>query len=267
MSTSSTREVPSTAASTDEDPRTEAERRSVLGRAAALLNAFTEREPVLSLGQLTERTALPRSTAHRLAESLVSVGWLERDLAGYRVGLRLFEVGALVINVNRLRDSASVWLQEAHEMSRNAVHLAVLDGFDVVYLDKVCSRELDVPSRIGGRMPAYCTALGKAILAFAPEADIDLLIGDGLRARTARTVVVPAAFRASIAETRAVGVAFESEEAVLGVSCVAAPIRGSGRAIASISITGPSRRFDADRNARIVKRAAEGIWSDLFRPR
>ena len=152
-------------------------------------------------------------------------------------------------------------------MSRHAVHLAVLDGVDVVYLNKVCSRELDLPSRIGGRMPAYCTALGKAILAFASESDIDLLIRDGLRARTARTVVAPAAFRASIAETRIVGVAFESEEAVRGVSCGAAPIRGSGRAIASISITGPSLCFDPDRNARIVKRAAEGIWGSLFRSR
>jgi DNA-binding IclR family transcriptional regulator len=259
MSASSTRVDPM-----EEDSSAEAERRSVLGRAAALLNAFTETEPVLSLGQLTERTGLPRSTTHRLAESLVTIGWLERDLAGYRVGMRLFEVGALVINVNRIRDSASVWMQEAHELSRNAVHLAVLDGFDVVYLDKVCSRELDVPSRIGGRMPAYCTALGKAILAFASESDIELLIRDGLRARTARTVVAPAVFRASIAETKIVGVAFEYEEAVLGVSCVAAPIRGSGRAIASISITGPSRSFDAARNARIVKRAADGIWTNLF---
>lgn len=247
-----------------DESRADTERRSVLGRAAALLNAFTETEPVLTLGQLTERAALPRSTAHRLAESLVTIGWLERDLAGYRVGMRLFEVGALVINVNRIRDSASVWMQEAHEMSRNAVHLAVLDGFDVVYLNKVCSRELEVPSRIGGRMPAYCTALGKAILAFS-EADIELLLREGLRARTARTVVAPAAFRASIAETRIAGVAFESEEAVQGVSCVAAPIRGAGRAIASISITGPSLSFDSDRNARIVKRAAEGIWSSLFR--
>ncbi len=267
MSASSTHEVLNAVASADDDSHAEAERRSVLGRAAALLNAFTDTEPVLSLGQLTERAALPRSTVHRLAESLVSIGWLERDLAGYRVGMRLFEVGALVINVNRLRDSASVWMQEAHERSRNAVHLAVLDGFDVVYLDKVCSRELEVPSRIGGRMPAYCTALGKAILAFASAADIDLLIRHGLRARTAHTVVAPAAFRASIAETRAAGVAFESEEAVLGVSCVAAPIRGSGRAIASISITGPSHSFDAERNARIVKRAADGIWSNLFRSR
>jgi len=240
-------------------------RRSVLGRAAALLNAFTATEPVLSLGQLTERTELPRSTAHRLAESLVTIGWLERDLAGYRVGMRLFEVGALVINVNRIRDSAAVWMQEAHELSRHAVHLAVLDGFDVVYLNKVCSRELDIPSRIGGRMPAHCTALGKAILAFASDSDIDLLVRHGLRARTAHTVVAPAAFRASLAETTVAGVAFEVEEAVRGVSCVAAPIRGSGRAIASISVTGPSYAFDTDRNARIVKRAAEGIWCSLFR--
>jgi DNA-binding IclR family transcriptional regulator len=251
----------------DDERTTEADRRSVLGRVATVLSAFTATEPVLSLGQLTERTELPRSTAHRLAESLVAVGWLERDLAGYRVGMRLFEVGALAINVSRIRDSASVWMQEAHEMSRHAVHLAVLDGFDVVYLNKVNSRELDVPSRIGGRMPAHCTALGKAILAFASDADIDLVIRHGLRARTRHTVVAPAAFRTSLAETKIVGVAFEYEEAVRGVSCVAAPIRGSGRAIASISITGPSRNFDPDRSARIVRRAAEGIWSTLFRSR
>lgn len=245
----------------------EAERRSVLGRAAALLNAFTSTDAVLSLGQITERTGLPRSTAHRLAETLVSIGWLERDLTNYRVGMRLFEVGTLAVKVNRLRDAAAVWLQDAHEQSRHAVHLAVLEGFDVVYLDKVCSRELDVPSRIGGRMPAHCTALGKAILAYASDDDIERLIRHGLQARTAHTVVAPAALRAALAETKVLGVAYEHGEAVRGVSCVAAPIRGSGRAIASISITGPSSGFDPDRNARIVTRAADGIWTALFRTR
>jgi DNA-binding IclR family transcriptional regulator len=245
----------------------DAERRSVLGRAATVLNAFTSTDSVLSLGQITERTGLPRSTAHRLAESLVAIGWLERDLTYYRVGMRLFEVGTLAVKVNRIRDSAAVWMQDAHESSRQAVHLAVLDGFDVVYLNKVCSRDLDVPSRIGGRMPAHCTALGKAILAFAPDDDIDRFVRHGLRARTAHTVVAPAAFLASLAETKVLGVAYEHEEAVRGVSCVAAPIRRSGRAIASISLTGPASSFDPDRNARVVKRAAEGIWSTLFRSR
>jgi len=238
----------------------------VLGRAAMLLDAFTSTDAVLSLGQITERTGLPRSTAHRLAESLVAIGWLERDLTHYRVGMRLFEVGALAVKVNRLRDSAAVWMQDAHEQSRLAVHLAVLDGFDVVYLSKVSSRELDVPSRIGGRMPAHCTALGKAILAFASDDEIDAVVRHGLRARTAHTVVAPAAFRAALAETKVLGVAYEHGEAVRGVSCVAAPIRSSGRAIASISITGPSSGFDPDRNAAIVKRAAEGIWATRFGP-
>jgi DNA-binding IclR family transcriptional regulator len=246
----------------------EGERRSVLGRAAAILNAFQAADPVLSLGELTERTGLPRSTVHRFAESLVAIGWLERSLSGYRVGMRLFEVGALVANVNRIRNSAGVWMQEAHELSRLCVHLAVLDGFDVVYLDKITGRGLTtLPSRIGGRMPAHCTGLGKAMLAFASEEDIDAVVRRGLGALTPYTVVAPAAFRATLALTREAGVAVEVEEAVRGVACVAAPIRGSGRAIASISITGPSHGFELERNSTIVRRAADGIWTDLFGPR
>jgi DNA-binding IclR family transcriptional regulator len=235
-----------------------------LGRAAAIINAFDCETPVLGLNDLTERTGLPRSTVHRFAEQLVAIGWLERVVSGYRIGMRLFEVGALVASLNRLRNSAGPWLQKAHEISRLSVHLGVLDGFDVVYVDKIPARGVNLPTRMGGRMPAHCTGLGKAMLAYAGERHVEALVRQGLGARTPYTIVSPNAFRMALAQVRETGVAIDVEEAVRGVACVAAPIRGAGRAIAAISITGPRDGFDIPRFAGAVKAAADGTWVDMW---
>ena len=123
--------------------------RSVLGRAAMILNGFGDNQPSLTLNELTNRCGLPRSTVHRFAEQLVAIGWLERASSGYRVGTRLFEVGSQAEQLNRLRAAAEPWMQRLHETSRMCVHLAILDGSEVLYIDKITARDVNVPSRIG----------------------------------------------------------------------------------------------------------------------
>lgn len=237
--------------------------RSVLGRAAIVLEAFVD-ESVLSLADLTAATGLPRSTVYRFAEQLVTIQWLDRVSSGYRVGMRLFEIGGRASTVNRLRESASPWLLQAQQQSKLAVHLGVLSGHEVVYLDRlVCSR-FQVPSRLGARRPAHCTALGKAMLAHEPDANIGDYLRDHLDPVTPATLTAPGALKASLEQAVVDGVAFEHDEAVSGLTCVAAAIRGSGRAVGAVSIVGPSRGYDERANASIVRAAAAGIWGELF---
>ena len=237
---------------------------SVLARAATILDAFDGTTPVLSLSELSARAALPKSTVHRFAEQLLSLGWLERAAGGYRVGMRLFEVGGLAERRNRMRDRAIPFMHQLSTATRCAVHLAVLDRSEVVYLEKLPIRGLELPTREGGRMPAYCTSLGKALLAFAGDDEIERAIALGMPRRTPNTIVTPEALREELATVRRVGLAYDREEGCVGIACVAAPIRGAGRAIGAVSVTGFSSQIDFRIASTAVRRSADGIWQELF---
>lgn len=237
---------------------------SVLLRVASLLDAFREGEVVLSLSQLVERSGLPKSTAHRLAEQLTSIGWLERDVFGYRIGIRLFEIGGLAERYRTMRERALPHLQRLCSKTGLAVQLGVLDGADVVYLERVLVRGFTLPTRSGGRQPAYCTALGKAILAFSSEEHVQLAVAAGLVPRTAHTITTAAQFARELERIRTDTFAVDREESYAGISCVAVPLRGSGTAIAAISVSGPPSRVSADQLAPVVRGTAIAVWQDVF---
>ena len=240
-------------------------RESVAGRISSIIDAFDAASPTLSLSQLTERTGLPKSTVHRMADQLVDLRWLERTSTGYRLGMRFFEVGGLVASRGHLRERALPYLQDLQAASRHAVHLGILEGNDVVILEKLYGHgSPNLPTRVGGRMPAHCTAAGKALLAFAPEKVVDEVVDAGLVRRTGRTIVVPELFRQELATIRTAHWALETEENVPGTRCVAAPIRGSGRAIAAVSVSGPVHKVDVSRVVPLVRRCAADIWTQLF---
>lgn len=242
----------------------EVDANSVLGRAAMIVNAFDNGKPVLTLTEITTITGLPRSTVHRFAEQLIAIGWLERAASGYRVGTRLFEVGSRSERLDRLRRAANPWMFRLHEASRLTVHLAVLDGDEILYVDKIAARGHSLPSRVGHRMDAHCTALGRAMIAHTSATEIERVVHSGLQQHTPHTATTPSEFRAKLDDVLHTGVAVDDEEAVAGNMCVAAPIRGSGRAVAAISITGPRADFDLKRHATNARTAASGIWNDLF---
>lgn len=236
----------------------------MLARAGTILDAFDAGSPVLRLSELAARAGLPKSTVHRFAEQLLDLGWLERAAGGYRVGIRLFEVGGLADRRNRLRDKALGHLHVLSVSTGCAAHLGVLDSGEVVYLEKLPIRGLTIPTRDGGRMPAHCTALGKVMLAFAPPAETERVIGAGLEARTEATIVDAGRLRTELDTIRSRGVAYDREEACRGVSCVAAPIRGAGRAIAAVSATGWTQRFDFAAVEVMVRRTALAVWDEMF---
>ena len=238
---------------------------SVLGRAFTLLTAFRVGDDELTLAQLCRRTGLPKATAHRLLAELSAWDVVERTPTGLRLGMRLFELGQLVPRQRGLREAAAPFLADLFEATHETVHLAILDGIEVVYLHKLdATSGPKIPSRIGGRMPAHCTGVGKAMLAFAPRAVLEQVLAAGLARRTPRTVIAPGLLGRELAAIREHGVAEEHEESTVGIACVAAPVLDTtGRAVAAISITGWANRLDTHRFAPAVRTAALGLSRTL----
>ena len=231
----------------------------VLNRAVDVLTAFT-RGPgtVLSLAELARRTGLPKPTLHRLLATLDALCLVERTANGYQLGIRLFELGEHVPRKQRLREAALPFLQDLFEASHDTVHLAVLDGTDVVYLERIRGHHSVKPaSRVGGRLPAFCTGVGKAQLAFVPDA-IAAVMAMPLVARTAYTVTDHQVLAAQLERVRETGIAFDREENTIGVVCVAAPILVDGRPVGAVSVT-CAQPTDPERYASAVKFAALGI--------
>jgi len=241
----------------------------MVGRAFTLLTAFRPGDGELGLAELCRRTAIAKPTAHRLLGELAEWGIVERtDTGTWRLGLRLFELGQLVPRQRDLLEVAAPFLADLFEATRETVHLAVPDGTDVVYVQKLTvSGSPDIPSRLGGRMPAYCTGVGKALLAFGPPERLAAVVAAGLERRTPRTVIAPGLLRAELNTIRRTGIAEEHEESTRGIACVAAPVLDTdGHAIAAISITGWANRLNTHRLAPAVRTAALALTRALGHP-
>lgn len=237
---------------------------AVLDRVSLVLDAF-EGPGRLTLAQIVRRTGLPRSSAHRMLERLVHLRWLRRQGRDYELGMRLVELGSLAVHQDRLHRAALPFLHELHRVTGHVVHLAILDGADVVYLEKIGGRTAAaVPTRIGGRYPAHCTGVGKAILGFS-DAAVGAVLGSGpLSRKTRYSISTGDQLRAELAKVRAHGIAYEREESVPGFGCIAAPIGEIGEAIAAVSICGPLSHLKLDQQlAAPLRMAALGIWRNI----
>ena len=238
----------------------------VLNRAVDLLTAFTEGPgSMLSLAEIARRTGLPKPTLHRLLAALDVLGLVEKTPSGYQLGIRLFELGEHVPRKQKLREAALPFLQDLFEASHDTVHLAVLDGTDVVYLERIRGHKpINVASRVGGRLPAYCTGVGKALLAFNPEAALKVLAMP-LTPRTPYTITSHQVLAEELARIRSTGLSYDREENSIGIVCVAAPIMLDDRAIGAISITCSPPKTDVQQYASAVKAAALGIRRSIAR--
>src|ERR1700756_1247046 len=233
---------------------------AVIDRIALVLGGF-DGPGRLTLAQIVRRTGLPRSSAHRMLERLVQLRWLRRNGRDYELGMRLVELGSLAVHQDRLHRAATPLLHDLHRATGLVVHLAVLDGADVVYLEKVGDRMIAaIPTRVGGRQPAHCTAVGKAILAYRDEdAAVDLQVR-----KTKYSIASGSQLAVELAKVRAHGIAFEREESLLGFGCVAAPIGSPGEAVAAVSVCGPMNRMMFDqRLAAPVRMTAMAIWRNV----
>ncbi|WP_344262116.1 IclR family transcriptional regulator [Actinomadura napierensis] len=241
--------------------------RSVLARGLSLLDAFGSADTELTLTELAARTGLPKPTAHRLLAELVRWGGVERTAAGYRLSMRLFVLGQRAPRPRGFREAALPHMEDLYEATHENIHLAVLDGVDTLFLEKVSGhRSMPIISRVGGRLPAYCTATGKLFLALGPRERLDRVLAAGLARHTPHTIIMPGLLRRELARTADRGYAVNREESEAGVSAVAAPILDrQRRVIAALSITGNVCRLDLDRLAPAVRTAALSLSRELAR--
>jgi len=244
-----------------------------LDRAAAILGAFDAAHRELTLAALVARCGLPRSTTHRAADRMIRLGWLDKPADRYRIGNRLFEIASLAPIRLVLRDAVSPFLQDLHSATKNTVQLGVLDGnlggtMQVLVVEKISGhRAMPMLSQIGGVIPAYCSALGRAILAYSEPEVIEAALAGPLPARTPRTLTSPIAIMRELTTIPERGWAIDREEGNIGVNCVAAPIFGPlGAVVAALSVTGPSQLVRADRIGPAVRLAAAAA-SRAYTPR
>jgi DNA-binding IclR family transcriptional regulator len=186
----------------------------------------------------------------------------DRNRDSYRLGLKLYELGSTVLANMDLHREARPYVEALGRLTDQVVHLAVFDGSHAVVIGKSES-QLEASSSFLESAPAHCTSVGKAILAFQPEADLDAFVAGGLARFTDTTVTDPLAFKEELELTRSRGYSVDQAEHQPGLHCVGAPIRDlSGRVFAAISVSGPAWKMplsDVDRVAKIVVHHADAI--------
>ncbi len=252
-----------------ERPRKPKQRRmrlSSVANAIRLTKAFSEHEHEMGISSLAARLGLAKSTVHRLATTLVEYDILEqnRETGKYRLGLALFELGALV---RRKMDAVSESRQQMSallETTGETVQLAVLDHLSVLYIRILESRQaVRMSSTPGSRAPAHCTSVGKALLAYQPPEAVKQVVDSGLKRYTANTIVEPDTLLQELALVRSRGYAIDDEESEMGLRCVAAPIRNhAGQVAAAICVSAPVQRMtkkNLQTTVPIVVSAAEAI--------
>lgn len=236
-------------------------------RAVAILNAFSADAPELGVTELAERLRLHKSTVHRFLVNLEGAGFVERNprTSRYRLGLRIFELGGLVLQGMNLWDEALPFLESLVRDSGETGHLAVLDGGEAIYIERVeARRALRIPSAVGRGYPAHATNLGKVLLAYLPPEELRAVVGKhGLPAYTPNTITDLQRLEAELARIRAQGYAVDNEEYDEGLRCIGAPIQDhTGHVVAALGIGGPVTRVTPARVselAELVRQAAGGL--------
>ncbi|PPK97914.1 DNA-binding IclR family transcriptional regulator [Kineococcus xinjiangensis] len=238
--------------------------RSVTSRVLAVLGAFDADHAELPLTAVAERSGLPLSTAHRLVAELTAWGALTRTAGGsYRVGLRLWELGQLA--PGSWRELAHPWLQELSAATRENVHLAVCDGTEVLYVEKVHGRRaVPIASRVGGRLPLHTTGVGKVLLAWRGAEFVHTYLARELERPTPYALTEPGRLHRELEEVRRRGWASTAEEMTLGSCSLAVPVRrgggASGRVVAAVGVVvAASRTQELPRLLPALLRTAEGI--------
>jgi DNA-binding IclR family transcriptional regulator len=237
---------------------------SVLGRISAILRAFDGEPHRLGVSDIVERTGLPRATVHRQANALADEGWLVRDGTRFELGLGLFELGQRVPRQSDVREVASPFMADLRQATGHTVNLAVLDERDVVYVQLLRARNAPavlLKAKVGGRLPAHATGVGKALLAFCDDEVIDGYLSKPLERVGPRTITAAGVLRDELTVIRNEGIAYDHEESAVGIVCAAAPVR-SGRSrsvVASVSISGQDQTISLEHMTSAVRMTALAI--------
>jgi len=209
-----------------------------LERGLAILGCFTPKRPVLGIADIADDLGMSRSTTHRYVITLVALGYLEQGASRkYRLGLRVTDLGMSALNSTGLREHAHGYLEELGQRTSYTTSLGVLDGLDVLYVDRVRSfrrgqSKIDLDLHTGSRLPAYCTSMGKLLLANLPESEQRELIGQmKLTKRGPNTITSKKTLREELDQIQEAGFAVDDQELAPELYAIAAPVRNDAREV------------------------------------
>ncbi len=249
-------DLPAREQSTDDSP-------SSIAKAVRVLRSLaTAGDAADGVTHIAAMANLPKSTTHRVLSVLIDEGLVSRSDQRYRLGPGWFELQSALSSSewHRIVRQAKRPLASLFETTSATVHFAVLDGEDVLYLEKLTGRGgTMVPTRVGERKPALCTALGKSLVAHADADKVHSMLSKPLPAISRRSIRSPRMLANQLADIRRHGIAYDYEEVQAGVFCVAAPVFRAGKAIASVSLTRVGSNATTSGDAAAVRRAATEI--------
>ena len=240
-----------------------------LERAGLILHVLSQHSQGLSLGEVSQKANLTKGTTHRLLSSLAYLDLIRQDPLNkhYLLGFKLVELGNRLLNQIDFRIEARPFLVELAERTNETAHMVILDHFEVLYIDKVeavrNTTGLRMASMLGSRIPAHCSAVGKALLASLSDEKLEELAGEnGLPKRTENTITDLEKLKEHLKVVRRRGYALDNEENEIGIRCIGAPIRDQrGEVIAAISLSVPASRMKSRDVQTILKdRVIETAW-------
>jgi IclR family pca regulon transcriptional regulator len=209
-----------------------------LERGLAILSCFTPARPVLGIADIADHLGMSRSTTHRYVITLVALGYLEQGASRkYRLGLRVTDLGMSALNSTGLREHSHSYLQELRQRTSYTVSLGVLDGPDVLFINRARSfrpgqSEIDLDLHAGSRLPAHCTAIGKLLLANLPEpCQREVVTSMKLSKHGPNTITSKKALRDQLEEVRAAGLAVDNEELAPRLYAISTPVRNEEREV------------------------------------
>jgi IclR family transcriptional regulator, pca regulon regulatory protein len=225
-----------------------------LERGLAILGSFTPERPVLGIADIADELEMSRSTTHRYVTTLVALGYLEQGASRkYRLGLRVTDLGMSALNSTDLRKHAHPYLEELRQRTSYTANLGVLEGNDVLYLDRVASyrrrqSQQDLNLDVGSRLPAHCTSMGKLLLAYLPDVERrEQIASIRLAKRGPNTITSKKALLADLREIRLSGLAVDDEELAPRLYAIAAPVRDHTReVVAAVNLVAYNSRIQLD---------------------
>jgi IclR family transcriptional regulator, pca regulon regulatory protein len=228
-----------------------------LERGLAILSTFTPERPVLGIADIADELGMSRSTTHRYVITLVELGYLEQGSSRkYRLGLRVTDLGMAALNSLGLREQAQPFLQELRRRTSYTASLGVLDGGEVLYVDRARTprrgqSEVELSLHTGSRLPSYCTAMGKLLLAYLPEArQRELIVAMKISKRTPRTITSKKALREQLEAIKLAGVATSDQEFAANLLAIAVPVRDeTGEVVAAVGLSAPASLISMDQLA------------------
>jgi len=212
-----------------------------LVRGFTILSSFMEGDPILGITELATKLQLNKSTVHRYVQTLKTLGYLEQDAKSkkYRLGIRVVDLGLAALGSMDVRQVALAYLEELANEFGHTVNMSILDGNEIIYVERVRTKKIvDIDLHVGSRLPAYCTSMGKVLLAHLPQGQLESRISQTHLERLGPNTITDREelFR-EVARVRERGFAINNEELAYGLRSIAAPVRSStGEAVAAINI-------------------------------